>query len=420
MRIVVQKYGGSSLATPEHINAVARRIVNAKEKGDAVVVVVSAMGDTTDELLEMTNAVAHNPRTRELGLLLSTGEVISASLLAMAIQAHGFPATALTGSQGGIFTCGRHDKARIEKIDPEPIKQLLARGEIVVVAGYQGQMGDTVAVLGRGGSDASAVALAVVLKARKCFIFSDVAGVFTADPRIVPQARALQQITYEEMLEMAAGGAQIMMGRSIEIARRFGLEIIVGASFEDTPGTLIAGKERMLENKIITAIAVQKNLAKLGISGIGDKRWLRKNLSKALADRQIPLSHVSQKRERPYHERLNFIINETDIPTIKTILVQPTFRGKFASYALNRNLARLTIVGHGIALNREVISRACDCLTCNNIDILLRSHSEISFSMIIPGNEANLAVQELHRQFGLACRPCACEPPPTPLKALAW
>ncbi len=239
MSIIVEKYGGSSLATTEQINAVAERIVQSKIKGHKMVVVVSAMGKTTDDLISQARSVNPDPNQRELGLLLSVGEIISASLLALAIQNMGYSATALTGAQAGIQTEGPYDNARISRINPERIYLLLEKDEIVVVTGYQGAQNDEITVLGRGGSDATAVVLAASLGASCCYIYTDVSGVFTADPKIVPTAELLENISHEEMIELSASGAQVLMQRAVEIAKDMGVDIVVSSSYDHSKGTLI-------------------------------------------------------------------------------------------------------------------------------------------------------------------------------------
>jgi aspartate kinase len=242
MGIIVEKYGGSSLATIQHIKIVARRVIESKFKGHKIVVVVSAMGKTTDNLITQAKSVNPEPNQRELGLLLSTGEIISASLLALSIQNFGYAATALTGAQAGIQTDGPYDNASISKINPKKIIELLEKDEIVVVTGFQGIQNDNVTVLGRGGSDATAVALAGSLGATCCYIYTDVPGVFTADPKIVSTAEMLNNLSHNEMIDLSASGAQIVMQNAVEIARDLGIDIIVGASYKKNKGTLISSR----------------------------------------------------------------------------------------------------------------------------------------------------------------------------------
>jgi aspartate kinase len=243
MSIIVEKYGGSSLATIEQINSVAHRVVRSKSKGHQMVIVVSAMGKTTDNLISLAKSVNPDPKERELGLLLSTGEIISASLLSLAIHNLGYASTALTGAQAGIYTEGPFDNSRISSIHPGKINDLLDKDEIVIVTGFQGIQNEEITVLGRGGSDATAVALASSLGASSCFIYTDVQGVYTADPNLIPSAELLDQISYNEMIDLSAAGAKVLMENAVEIARDSGIKIVVGSSFEDKKGTLISSEE---------------------------------------------------------------------------------------------------------------------------------------------------------------------------------
>ncbi|HLM05447.1 MAG TPA: aspartate kinase, partial [Blastococcus sp.] len=288
MALVVQKYGGSSVASAEHMKRVAERIVTAKKNGDDVVVVVSAMGDTTDELLDQASQITDDPPGRELDMLLTAGERISMALLAIAISTHGYEARSFTGSQAGVITTSSHGKARIIDVTPGRLRQALDEGSIAIVAGFQGVSQDTkdITTLGRGGSDTTAVAVAAALRADVCEIYTDVDGVFTADPRIVPNARRLETITYEEMLELAASGAKVLMLRCVEYARRENIPVHVRSSYSHLPGTIVAGsmEDLPVEQAIITGVAHDRSEGKITVYGVPDRPGEAAQIFRVLAD----------------------------------------------------------------------------------------------------------------------------------------
>ncbi len=398
MNIIVEKYGGTSVASIDRIKAVAQRVIQTHDKGNQVVVVVSAMGKTTDRLKRLVNKINSKPGERELGMLLSTGEIVSSSLLAMAIQSMGKKAIALNGAQSGISTDSTYANARIKKIDTSRIKNHLLQNEIVVVAGFQGQTGDEVTVLGRGGSDASAIALACALKAKYCHIFSDVKGVFTADPRLIKNSVLLQGISYEEMIELAASGSQVMMGRAVEIARKYGLKIKVSSSFENSSGTLITG-ENELEQVVITGIALNKDVAMVDIFGAsGGDIDVAKMLGEITKNR-INIILMSSHRNIDNTTNFSMIVKPENVDLIIKLLDKFSTNCKIEKYEINNNVAQISLVGSGIADNYGVAYQIFGTLSKNNIQILLTSTSEIKISAIVLRDQAVHAVEKLHETF---------------------
>jgi len=358
------------------------------------------MGKTTDELISMVEKIAPTPRERELGMLLSTGEVISCSLLAMAIQALGKKATSLTGPQCGICTDGVYDNARITDIDTTCIKKLLAQDEIVVATGYQGKNGDEITVLGRGGSDASAVALAAALGAEYCHIYSDVDGVCTADPRIVSDTSLLHGISYEEMIELAASGAQIMMGRAVEIARKYSLRVKVSSSFKNSPGTLIT-REEELERVVITGVAANKEVAMIDIYGVRIGTDDTARILEHITEKQINIILMCSNSAGDYRINLSLIVKPEYVESVQEILNHFCQQDRIDGYDVNPEVAQISIVGSGIANHYGVAYDMFDVLSKSGIDVLMTSTSEIKITAIIPKERANRAVNKLHEKFQL-------------------
>ncbi|MFC1477235.1 aspartate kinase [candidate division KSB1 bacterium] len=401
MKIIVEKYGGSSLSSVERICRIAQRVVATAESGAGVVVVVSAMGDTTDQLLSTVNLINESPRERELGLLLSTGEVVSSSLMAMALQKLGKNATALTGPQCGIRTNRDYDNARIEDIDTRRLKECLRMGEIVVVSGYQGSYEDDITVLGRGGSDATAVALAAVLGAEECRIYSDVPGVLTADPRIVRDASLLSVISYEEMIELAASGGQIMMGRAVEIARKYGMKIYVGSSFNGKTGTLIT-KESELENVVVTGISADLNVALVRIHGLPGQPLDTAGILQRIAEKEIKIIILSQQYSAAGSAVLSIIIKPEDVDAIYETLIDFLDKERIEAYELVRDVAQVAVVGSGIAEHRGVAAAMFTALSDKHIPVLMTSTSEIKITAIIRERDAEETVNTLHNTYNLS------------------
>ncbi|MBC8181388.1 aspartate kinase [candidate division KSB1 bacterium] len=400
MNILVEKYGGTSLQSIDRIKAVAQNVVNTHNAGNRVVVVVSAMGKTTDHLEKLVNEINPQPRERELGMLLSTGEIVSSSLLAMAIQSMGKKAISLNGAQSGITTCSTYSNARIQKIDTERIISHLNKNEIVVVAGFQGTNGDEVTVLGRGGSDASAIALASALKAKRCHIFSDVNGVYTADPRLIKNAALLHGISYEEMIELAGSGSQVMMGRAVEIARKHGIEVEVSSSFEDSTGTIIT-RESELEQVTITGIALNKDAVMVDIFGIKGGDIEVAQILREITKNKINIILMSSHRNADETTNFTIIVKPGDMETIQKFLTKFEKQNKIGNFVINKDVAQISMVGSGIANNYGVAYQVFDTLATNKIRILLTSTSEIKISAIIPREQAMQSMVILHEKFEL-------------------
>ncbi|MCP4726165.1 MAG: aspartate kinase [bacterium] len=401
MKIIVEKYGGTSVESIERINSVARRVIETKKQGYSVVVVVSAMGKTTDDLIGMARQITGSPGSREMGLLVSTGEMVSSALLAMAIQNLGQDSIAMTGTQCGIVTSSVFDNARIEKIDVRYIKEQLKDGKIVVVAGYQGKNGQNITLLGRGGSDASAVAIAAALKADECRILSDVPGIYTADPRKVKNASLLNGISYEEMIEMAASGAQIMMGRSVEIARNYDLDIVVGPGFDRQKGTVIT-KEVNLEKVIITAVSSDENVA---LVNLYDLKFVTRDTSfilNEIAERGINIIILLTNRVSGNKTNLTFAVKPEHVEEIESILEKFRRNKRIGDYTVDLDVAQVSVIGSGIAGTHGVVADLYTELAKNKVDVLMASTSEIKISLIVKKCYAISAVCILHDRFQLS------------------
>ncbi len=401
MKIIVEKYGGTSVGTFEQINLVAKRVIETKKSGYAVVVVVSAMGKTTDNLINMAKEVSSEPGSREMGMLVSTGEMVSSALLAMAIQNLGQNAIALTGSQCGIVTSSDYDNARIKEIDTMSIKEQLLQDYIVVVTGFQGKNGRDITLLGRGGSDASAVAIAAALGAVECRILTDVSGIFTADPRIVNNASLLKGISYEEMIELAASGAQIMMGRSVEIARNYNLEIFIGPGFDNKYGTVIT-KEDNLERITITGLSSDEDVA---LVNLYDLKYVTRDTSLILneiAEKGINIILMLTNRLSERKTNLTFAVKPEYTLEIGAILEVFQKARRIGHYSIDTDVAQVSVVGSGIACTHGVVADLYTALAQNKIDILMASTSEIKISVFIKKCRAISAVKILHDKFSLA------------------
>ncbi|MFA4835803.1 MAG: aspartate kinase [Dehalococcoidia bacterium] len=402
MAIIVQKYGGSSVADSDKIRNVARRVIRATEGGNDVVVVVSAMGKTTDNLIKLAHQISDHPDERELDLLLSTGEVVSSALMAMAIESLGHKAISLTGPQAGIRTDSSYSRARITRISPSRIKGELKRGKIVVVAGFQGiNRNFDVTTLGRGGSDTTAVALAISLKAQRCEIFTDVDGVYTADPRIVPNARKLEEIGYEEMLEMASVGAKVMHNRAVEVGWVYGMPILVASSFNDNPGTLIHGGIPMEVRNKVSGIAHDLNVAKVTIVGIPDKPGTASSIFQALADAGISVDTIVQNISAKGVTDLTFTVGQTDLNRAMEV-VRPVAKSTGANDCISdSSVGKVSVIGSGMQTAPGYAARMFKTLAEENINIEMISTSEIKITCIIKDEKVPQAVRALHKAFDL-------------------
>jgi aspartate kinase len=402
MAIVVQKYGGSSVGDAEKIKNVARRIARAKDKGNEVVAVVSAMGDTTDELVELAYSVTDQPSEREFDVLLSTGEIVSSTLLAMALRAMGYEAISLSGAQAGIRTDAAYSRALIVGVDPERIVKELDKGRIVIVAGFQGvteEMDTT--TLGRGGSDTTAVALAVSLGAEVCQIYTDVEGVYTADPRIVPEAKKLAEIGYEEMLELASYGAKVMHPRAVELGELFNMPIMVASSFTDSPGTLIHGGEAMEVRNKVTSIAHDLDVAKITVVGVPDRPGIAAAVFEPLAKANISIDTIVQNASIKNITDLTFTVARSQLRKAMEV-VEPIARSiGAADCSSDANMGKVSIIGTGMQNTPGFAARMFSALSEKGINIQLISTSEIRITCIIGEEGVKDAVKALHRAFEL-------------------
>jgi aspartate kinase len=399
--IVVAKYGGSSLATPEHIRAVADLLTAERADGSRRVVVVSAMGDTTDDLLALAARVTNLPDPRELDLLLATGEQISAALLVMALHERGVEAVSLTGPQAGIHTDGLHGRARITGVEPERIARELDAGRIAVVAGFQGSSGGEIATLGRGGSDTSAVALAIAMNAVRCEIFTDVDGVYSADPRLVPEARQLPEIGFEEMLELAHQGARVLQTRSVELAWVHGLEVAVRKTGGDGPGTTIREVALMESRQKVRGIATDDGLAKVTLLDLGDRPGMAAAVFAPLADAGIPVDGIVQNIGHHGTADLSFIVPETDLARAETLLrgLLPELGAR--ELAVAGGLAKVSIVGAGIHSAPTYPARMFAALAEAGVNIEMIMTSDIRITCVIDRAHLAAAARALHKAFQL-------------------
>ncbi len=407
MALVVQKYGGSSVADAERIKRVAERIVATKRQGHDVVVVVSAMGDTTDELIDLAQQIAPVPSGREYDMLLTAGERISMALLAMAINSLGYKAESFTGSQAGVLTTSVHGKARIVNITPGRVENSIADGNVAIVAGFQGVSPDTkdITTLGRGGSDTTAVALAAALKADVCEIYTDVDGVYSADPRIVPNARRLATVTYEEMLELAASGAKILHLRSVEYGRRYGVPIHVRSSFSTKPGTTVAGsmEDLAVEDAIISGVAHDRSEVKVTVVGVPDKPGEAAAIFKELAVAEINLDMIVQNISTGGTGRtdVSFTLPATDGPTALAALKKVQERVGFEDLLYDDHIGKLSLVGAGMRSHPGVSAKFFAALAEAGVNVEMISTSEIRISVVCRDTDLDIAVRAVHDAFEL-------------------
>ncbi len=402
MAIVVQKYGGSSVADARKIKNVARRAITARAKGDRVVVVVSAMGKTTDNLIKLAYQVSDHPDEREMDALLATGELVSSTLLAMALGSMGVEAISLSGAQAGIATDERYTRARITRIDPDRMKRELDEGRIVIVAGFQGMTEEMdITTLGRGGSDTTAVALAVSLEAGRCEIYTDVEGVYTADPRIVPEARRLDEIGYEEMLELASYGAKVLHSRAVELGELYGMPILVASSFSDEPGTLIHGGARMEVANKVRGISQDANVAKVTVLGVPDRPGVASAIFDALATAHISVDTIVQNASIDRITDLTFTVAKSDLKKA-TGVIEPVVKSIGArEFTSDSTLASVSIVGAGMQTAPGYAARMFRALYEARINIELIATSEIRITCLIEESRIADAVRALHAAFEL-------------------
>jgi len=401
MALVVQKYGGTSVATAERIRAVAQRIARRKAAGDEVVAVVSAMGDTTDELISLAHQITPHPDERELDLLLSTGETVSMTLLAMALHAIEVDAVSLSGAQAGLRTDAVHQRARILAIEPERIRRELAAGRVVIVSGFQGITEEMeITTLGRGTSDLTAVALAAVLDAR-CERYTDVDGVYTADPRVVPEARKLPEISYEEMLEMASRGAKVMQPRAVEIASVYNVPVYVASSFVEAEGTLIHGGMNMESFNRVRGIPHDLDVAKITLRGVPDRPGIAASLFEPLAAQHISVDVIVQNASEEGLTDLTFTVSKGDLGRAVAIVRQVAEQIGAPEVATDDQVAKVSIVGTGIQSAPGFAARMFRTLSEAGINIEMISTSEIRITCIVRAERVEDAVRALHKAFEL-------------------
>lgn len=400
--LIVQKFGGTSVANPERIKNVAKRVVKYKRKGYDLVVVVSALGDTTDELIDLAYKITNYPSEREMDMLISTGEQVSCALLAMAIQKLKVPAISFTGAQVGIITDTSHTKARILDISTERINEELKKGKVVVVAGFQGvSISKEITTLGRGGSDLTAVALAKALGAKICEIYTDVDGVYTVDPRIVPNARKLARVSYDEMLEMSSLGAKVLQARSVEYAKRYGVTMHVRSSFSNADGTIISREVKAMEKIDVSGVTLQKDEAKVTICDVPDKPGIAARIFKELALNNIVIDMIVQNVSRTGITDISFTVLKEDLP--KTIKVAKGVAKTIGAgdVVKDENIAKVSVVGIGMRSHSGIAARMFEALASKKINIEMISTSEIKISCVIEKRHAERAVKAIHEEFEL-------------------
>jgi aspartate kinase len=400
--LIVQKYGGTSVGNPERIRNVAKRVVRAREEGHDVVVVVSAMSGETDKLINLANQVSDNPDPREMDMLVSTGERVTIALLTMAIQSLGHKAQSFTGRQAGIISDSVHTKARIERITCERVTYALKEGKIAVVAGFQGinEQSD-VTTLGRGGSDLTAVAVAAALKADFCDIYTDVDGVYTTDPNMVPQARKMNKISYDEMLELASLGAKVLQTRSVEFAKKYNVPVRVLSSFNDNPGTLVTKEDSDMEKVVVSGVAYDKNQAKVTIQGVPDKPGIAAKIFSTISEANIVVDMIIQNIGEGGLTDMSFTVPRTDTKKIMEVMKKVVAEIGAKNVNLKEDIAKISIVGVGMRSHSGVAAKMFSALAKEGINIMMISTSEIKISCVIDAKYTELAVRVLHETFEL-------------------
>ena len=403
MGIIVQKFGGTSVADPQKIHNVAKAVIREKENGNDVVVVVSAMGHTTDHLIKLAKEVTNNPDSREMDMLLSTGEQVSIALLAMAIQSHGYKAVSMNGQQVGIVTECIHSKARIVDIKTEKLQKKISEGNIIVVAGFQGVTPDgEITTLGRGGSDTSAVAIAAALKADRCDIYTDVEGVYATDPRIVPKVQKVDTISYEEMLELARVGANVLHPRSVETAKQFNVPLRVRSSFKlDNLGTLIIGVDNMEIYKPVAGVAADSSQIRILLSELPDIPGTAAKLFGSLAKSNISVDMIIQSLASNGTNSIAFTVDADDFDTTMTTLESFKADIKAGEILIDKDIAKVSIVGAGMVDRPGIAADMFRSLAENNINIKMISTSEIKISCLVEKENAKNAIKALCKEFGL-------------------
>lgn len=403
MRLIVQKYGGTSVGSAERIRNVAQRVVETQRENCRVVAIISAMAGVTDNLIKLAGDVSPDPTRRELDILLATGERAASSLVAMAINALGVKAVSLSGAEAGILTDSVHTRARIANLSAKQIQTLLGEGYIVIVAGFQGQTneGETT-TLGRGGSDLSAIALAGALNADACQIFTDVDGVFTCDPKIVSGAEKLDEVAYDELLEMAGAGSKVMQSRAVEFAKKFGIQFEVRSSFHQKPGTVAKEETPSMEDVVIRGISIDRNQAKITIDDVRDEAGIAGQIFSTIAKANIVVDMIVQSILKKGTTDISFTIHENDLEAATKLLTPIVKEVKAAGLIAASGVAKLSVVGIGMRSHSGVAARFFQCLGKGGINIQLISTSEIKIAVVIDGKDVDRAAQLTHAEFGLA------------------
>mgnify|MGYP000863034148 FL=1 len=402
MALIVQKYGGTSVGNVERIHRVAERVERAQKDGHQVVVVLSAMSGETDRLLKLAHEATNSPDERELDMLLSTGERVTIALLAMELRGRGVNARSFTGRQVGIHTDSAHTKARISRVTAERIKEALAGGVIPVVAGFQGiNASSDVTTLGRGGSDLTAVALAAALKADRCIIYTDVDGVYTADPNIVPAARRLEKISYEEMLEMASLGAKVLQSRSVEFAAKYSVPVEVNSSFKEGKGTLVTREDADMEGVMVSGVTGDRNQAKITIVGVPDRPGIAARVFGAVANANIVVDMIIQNVSQASMTDISFTVPKPDLRKAVDLVQQLSEEIGARSVAVTESIAKVSLIGVGMRSHSGVAAKMFEVLSREGVNIMMISTSEIKISCVIEEKYLELAMRTLHTAFGL-------------------
>ena len=400
--IVVMKFGGSSVADADRIKNVAGRVAAKRKQGHRVVVVVSAPGDMTDDLIAMAEKITDSPSGREMDMLLSTGEQVSIALLSMAINERGVAAVSLTGPQAGIFADQDHTRARITAIRPKKIFEQLKKGKVVIVAGFQGlNPNEDIATLGRGGSDLTAVALAAALKADVCEIYTDVKGVYTTDPRVEPEAQKIDRISYDEMLELAGAGAQVMQARSIEVGKNYGVDIHVRSTFSEDEGTLITAEVPRMEQIVVSGVAFDPKQAKITLSGVADRPGVAAKIFGPLADEGVNVDMIIQSAPTEGRNDISFTIGRVDVKKAMGVLDRVSTDLKAEEVVCDDKVAKVSIVGVGMKGHPGVAAKLFKSLAEAGINIDMISTSEIKIACVVREGDGPRAVRLVHKAFGL-------------------
>ncbi|MBA3026009.1 MAG: aspartate kinase [Sulfurimonas sp.] len=400
--LIVQKFGGTSVGDLERIQNVANRVSETKKAGHDVVVVVSAMSGETNKLVAYAEHFSADPERSEMDMLLSSGERVTASLLAIALNAMGHSAVSMSGRKAGIVTDNLHTKARIEEIDPTAMHKAIKEGKIIVVAGFQGvSLDGNVTTLGRGGSDLSAVAIAGAIKADLCEIYTDVSGIYTTDPRIEPKAKKLDKISYDEMLELASLGAKVLQNRSVELAKKLNVNLVTRTSFSNEEGTLITKEENIMEKPLVSGIALDKNQARVSLFGVKDRTGIASDIFNKLAQNNVNIDMIIQNVAHDGSANIDFTVPVGDLSDAKKVVAEFIESGDITEQSYDEKICKVSIVGVGMKSHTGVAAKAFTTMANENINITMISTSEIKVSMVIAEKYAELAVRSLHDAYEL-------------------